>query len=251
MTISNQHCLPANQWMPCNIINMRLMRKADRFFRVPLLTVSRLLLPPCSNTLARHLQFLRTHTKRYFIFFTLQIRDLSRDNIHLQRQVIVIEPRVILKGNHSPILPSEEKMQHMTNNTETNCTGKWKSCNSALLAINETPCTFAERKLIFKLTHMGIGVLVIFSSVRIAHTEFVRYPLEGHLQTIMLYLASVIQRLPEETFQQLFYNITKSLIAHYRNTYRKEVERLPGTFRVWFESCEKAPAAFGFRILVL
>ncbi len=109
---------------------------------------------------------------------------------------------------------SEEKMQHMTNNTETNCTGKWKSCNLAPLAKNNTPCTFAESKLIFKLTYMGIGVLVIFSSVRIAHTEFVLYLLEGHLQTIMLYLASVIQRLPEETFQQLFYNITKSLIAH-------------------------------------
>lgn len=138
-------------------------------------------------------------------------------------------------------------MQHMTNNTETNCTGKWKSCNLAPLTINNTPCNFAESKVIVKLMHMGIGVLVIFSSVRIAHTEFVLYLLEGHFQTIMLFLASVIQRLPEETFQQLFYNITKSLIAHYRNTYRIEVERLPGTFRMWFE----APAAFGSSISVL
>lgn len=117
-------------------------------------------------------------------------------------------------------------MHPVTNNTDPNGTGKWKSCNSAPLAINNTcSCTFEGCKLIFELTHLRIGVLVIFSSVRIAHTGFVMYPLEGHLQTIMLYLASVIQKLPEETFQQLFYNITKSLIAHYRNTYRKEVER--------------------------
>lgn len=128
-------------------------------------------------------------------------------------------------------MPLEEKMQHVTNNTETNGTGKWKSCNSAPLAINNTCfCTFEGRKLIFELTHLGIGVLVIFSSVRIAHTGFVMHPLEGHLQTIMLYLASVIQRLPEETFQQLFYNITKSLIAHYRNTYRKES---------WMNGCQE------------
>lgn len=129
------------------------------------------------------------------------------------------------------MLPLEEKMQHVTNNTEPNSTSKWISCNSAPLVINNTcSCTFEGHKLIFEQTHLGIGVLVIFSSVRIAHTGFVMHPLEGHLQTIMLYLASVIRRLPEETFQHLFYNITKSLIAHYRNTYRKES---------WMNGCQE------------